>query len=313
MMAGKRFSNLDLVDACDNFSYEEEAYGQLYQLYLPDDQPYGYLWPEVVKRMPWTDDFAVDDERRRVTVLDASNGSDVSSACNAAFAKLINDTIDKDIFACLHKKHSEPFPILGAKYPVRFERFAGDLFGITARGAHLTVYTMTEEGMRIWVPRRHPNMFTYPNKLDTTVAGGVSADESPAQNIIREAHEEASLPADLIEHGIRSTGVLTYMSQEKGTPDGKETYIVPDVIYVYDLEVGPDITPVPGDEEVKEFYLMSVDEVKDALSRGEFKTNSAVVMLDFFIRHGMITADNEKDYVDIVTRMHRRLPFPTSA
>jgi hypothetical protein len=56
---------------------------------------------------------------------------------------------------------------------------------------------------------------------------------------------------------------------------------------------------------------MRVDEVKEALSRAEFKTNSAVVMIDFFIRHGIITADNEKDYVEIVQRMHRRLPFPT--
>ena len=57
---------------------------------------------------------------------------------------------------------------------------------------------------------------------------------------------------------------------------------------------------------------MDVDEIQEALSRGEFKTNSAVVMLDFFIRHGIITSDNEKDYVEIMQRMHRRLPFPTA-
>jgi len=39
---------------------------------------------------------------------------------------------------------------------------------------------------------------------------------------------------------------------------------------------------------------MGVQEVKDALRRGEFKTNSACVMIDFFIRHGVLTAEEEK-------------------
>lgn len=91
----------------------------------------------------------------------------------------------------------------------------------------------------------------------------------------------------------------------------KQGLVVPDQVFVYDLEVGPDVIPVPRDGEVKEFNLMGVDEVKTSLAAGEFKPNSAVVMLDFFIRHGIITAENEKNYVEIVSRMHRRLPFPT--
>ena len=262
--------------------------------------------------MPWSADFEINHEDRTVKLKDTFNGQDPATACTAAFAKVVNEAIEQGTFALLHQKHSELFPILGAKYEVNFERFAGDLFGFTARGAHLTVYTNTKVGMRIWVPKRSPNMFTYPNKLDTTVAGGVPSQETPFQNIVREAQEEASLPADLIETGVRATGVLTYMSYSQGQADKLEPVAVPDVVYVFDLEVGPDVTPIPEDGEVKEFYLMSVDEIQEALSRGEFKTNSAVVMIDFFIRHGIITPDNEQDYVDIMMRMHRRLPFPTS-
>ena len=36
-----------------------------------------------------------------------------------------------------------------------------------------------------------------------------------------------------------------------------------------------------------------------------------MVLLDFLIRHGIITADNEKNYADILPRLHRRLPFST--
>ena len=265
-----------------------------------------------VDLMPWSDKFEVGNVTRTVILNDTSDGDDTSAACNQAFKELIDDAIEKDVFKTLHFQHSEPFPILGAKCRVNVERFAGDLFGITARGAHMTMYTMTDDGMKIWVPRRNANMFTYPNKLDTTVAGGVAATETPLENIIREAQEEASLPENLIKNNIRATGVLTYMSYFSGIPNGKEPYICPDIVYVYDMEVGANVTPVPEDGEVKEFYLMGVNEIKEALSRAEFKTNSAVVMLDFFIRHGITTSDNEKDYVEIVQRMHRRLPFPTA-
>ena len=262
--------------------------------------------------MPWTNDFEVDHIKGTVTLKDSSNGKDVSAACNRAFKEVVDIAIEQDVFRTLNFTHSEPFPILGAKYPVEVERFAGDLFGITARGAHMTVYTLTGEGMKIWVPRRSANMVTYPNKLDTTVAGGVAAYETPLQNILREAQEEAALPADMVTEDIKAAGVLTYMSSFAGTPGGKEPYVCPDIVYVYDLEAGRTVKPMPGDDEVKEFYLLSVEEIQDSLRRGSFKPNSAVVMLDFFIRHGIITADNEDDYVEIVQRMHRKLPFPTA-
>ena len=156
-------------------------------------------------------------------------------------------------------------------------------------------------------------MFTYPNKLDTTVAGGVPAHQSPFENVIQEADEEASLPEDLIKRDVRAAGVLTYIEFSSEAAGGDERLVQPNTVFVYDLEVGKDVKPVPKDGEVQDFYLMSVEEVKEALLAGEFKTNSAVVMIDFFVRHGILTEENERDYVEIVARMHRRLPFPTSA
>jgi hypothetical protein len=88
---------------------------------------------------------------------------------------------------------------------------------------------------------------------------------------------------------------------------------VPNVLYCYDLQVGSETVPKPQDDEVEQFYLMSVGEVKEALLREEFKTNCASVMIDFFVRHGIITDDNEPDYLEIVTRLHRTLPIPTTA
>lgn len=286
-----------------------------YQLFLPhDDRPHGFVLPENVHRMPWSEDFDIDHDKQIVKLTDTSDGKDSSSTCNAAFAKIVDEAIKQDTFDVIHGQHSELMPIIGAKYPVSIERFATDLFGIVTRGAHLTMYTTGDDGtMRIWVPRRSPTMFTFPNKLDTTVAGGVPSHQTPLENIIQEADEEASLSADLIKKDVRAVGALTYMGYSADANGSKERLIAPDCVYVFDLEAGPDVKPIPKDGEVKEFNLMGVGEVKDALARGEFKTNSAVVMLDFFVRHGILTPENEPNYVEIVTRMHRRLPFPTTA
>jgi hypothetical protein len=50
--------------------------------------------------------------------------------------------------------------------------------------------------------------------------------------------------------------------------------------------------------------------VQENLALGKFKPNCALVLLDFFIRHGILTPDNEKDYLQIVGRVRTGLPFP---
>jgi hypothetical protein len=50
--------------------------------------------------------------------------------------------------------------------------------------------------------------------------------------------------------------------------------------------------------------------VQERLAAGQFKPNCALVLLDFFVRHGILTADNEKDYLQIVGRVRTGLSFP---
>ena len=263
--------------------------------------------------MPWTADFSIDHSTKSVQLLSASIHEDLASTCNSALSNLITKAIQNDVFSIIHGKHSELYPIVGAKGSISVERFARSLFGITARGAHLTVYTRTTEGIKVWVPRRSPTLFTYPNCLDTTVAGGVTTGEDPFNCVIREAAEEASLPEDLVRAHARSCGVLSYMGLNDARGGGEKGLVTPDLIYVFDLEVGEDVMLEPQDDEVQEFYLWDVETVQQELAKGEFKTNSAVVMIDFLIRHGFVTPASERDYVEINMRMHRRLPFPMSS
>jgi 8-oxo-dGTP pyrophosphatase MutT (NUDIX family) len=256
--------------------------------------------------MPWTTDFEIKHEDKTVQLVCETQNS------TAAFTALINRAIDQDTFKIIHGQHSEPYPIIGAKHPVSLERYAAPLFGIISRGAHLTAYTRTPTGLKIWVPRRSPNLFTYPNCLDTTVAGGVTAGEGPFECVVREAGEEASLPGNLVKEKAKAVGCVSYVSHKDAPGNSEKGLFAPDIVYVYDLELDGDSGVVckKCDEEVEEFYLMGVEEVKESLGSGEWKTNSACVMIDFFVRHGVIAP--EGDYAEIVARVHRRLPFPTS-
>lgn len=275
---------------------------------LPSDpRPHGFMLPDTVFKMPWSSEFKVDHGSRVVQLIDASDGENTSETCNAAFQRTIDAAIAQDIFEIIHGTHSEPYKVLGSRFPLQLERFSAPLFGIATRGAHMTAYTLVDGEMKIWIPRRSAHLFTYPNKLDTTVAGGVKSQHTPFQCIVEEADEEASLPKEYVRKHAKSVGVLTYM-----TLSNSAGLIHPDVLYVFDIELPADMVPTPQDDEVSEFKLMSIGAIKEAMVNREFKSNCNLVMMDFFIRHGILSPDEEPHYVEIQTKLHSSIPFPTA-
>lgn len=311
-----------------------------YTFLLPaDPRPHGFIPSHVVAQMPWTADFVVSTTGklpRVVQLLDTSNGSDTAAACNASLAEVIDLAQAQGLFPKTlgRKAKGEDFRVMGAlDYQgkgalVQMRRSAAPLFGIANRGSHMTMYTRSKETgeIRIWVPRRSRHLATYPGMLDNTVAGGVKAEESPLECIIHESDEEASLPEDFVSKHVKAVGAVTYVTQTgSGGGQDKQAEVggydrglcVSDVIYAYDLEVPAElaesVVPKPQDDEVEQFYLWDVETVKEEMLTGEFKPNCAVVILDFFIRHGIITEDNEADYTEIATRLHRPIPVATTA
>lgn len=181
----------------------------------------------------------------------------------------------------------------------RLERAAAGILGIPTYGIHLTAYT---DNYKIWIPRRSYNKQTYPGMLDNTVAGGIAFGDSVIHTVIKECEEEANLPADTINNGIKSTGVVTYFYQKNNI------FAQPEIQYIFDLQLPDDVIPKPNDGEVESFKLMDVAEIKDALLSRQFKPNCALVMIEFFMRHGIITPDIE-EYVELSQSMHRQLPL----
>ncbi|CCU99809.1 unnamed protein product [Malassezia sympodialis ATCC 42132] len=83
--------------------------------------------------------------------------------------------------------------------------------------------------------------------------------------------------------------------------------------YVYDLLLPPDVTLAPSDGEAESFELLDRATVLDRMLEGTFKPNCTLVLMDFFIRHGWLTADNESDYTTLVSLLHTplRIPVPS--
>ncbi len=165
-------------------------------------------------------------------------------------------------------------------------------FGVRAFGLHVNGIVRAPEGPKLWIGRRAPDKTVAPNKLDNMVAGGQPAGLSLAENLRKEAWEEAAVPAYLAARA-RPVGAVTYCLE---SDDG----LKPDTLFVYDLELPPEFTPRPNDGEITDFTLMPVAEVMARVRGGDdFKFNVNLVLIDFFLRHGLLDPDAEPDYLDL--------------
>jgi 8-oxo-dGTP pyrophosphatase MutT (NUDIX family) len=312
-------SNLDLVHQCDGFPYPESdptAYltriNTYYQLRVSGHfYALGYMLPSVVEIFRGVANWSIDDEERLLTLTAGSTAEERSKAVATTLLAMRQ----LGHFKVLNKWRDELYAVYGKGKELLFnvERSASPLFGVVTYGIHLTAYTRNKDTgeIKIWTPRRARTKQTYGGMLDNAVAGGIASGESPFESLVRECGEEASLSESLVREKARAAGTVTYYYIRDERAGGETNLMQPECQYIYDLELPEDTIPKPGDDEVEEFYLWSIEEVKQAMENGEFKPNCALVVLDFLIRHGFLTTENEPNFIEIVSRLHRRLEFPT--
>ena len=318
-------SNLDLVNECDNFPHYQtnpnlffahiNTYYALYVKGYPDDE-LGYILPSVANVFKGLPDWTLNEEERSLT-LDGGKNAEERSKIVESTTKAMRAT---GHFKILEKWRNEAYPVYGPKGELLFniERSATALFGVVTYGSHLTAYVREKdsadadgkEEIKIWVARRSRSKETYGGMLDNTVAGGIASGESPFETIVRECAEEASLAEEVVRRHARAVGSVSYFHIRDHRAGGETRLLQPEMQYVYDLELPADVIPKPHDDEVEAFELQSIREVKRALRNGEFKPNCALVLLDFFIRHGILSYEDDENYTEIVTRLHRKLEFP---
>jgi len=164
----------------------------------------------------------------------------------------------------------------------QLDRGALPAFGVVSVGAHLNGFVRRADGLNLWVARRAASKALDPGKLDHLVAGGVPAGLSPDETLIKEAAEEAAIPS-VMARQARRVGLIAYAMER---PEGLRR----DRLHCYDLELPEDFRPHAADGEVESFELWPVARVQETVrDTDEFKFNVTLVLIDFFIRHGLIT------------------------
>jgi len=152
-------------------------------------------------------------------------------------------------------------------------------FGIEAQGVHLDGLVRRADGLHIWIARRSATKALDPGKLDHIVAGGMPAEHTPFETLVKEAAEEAAMPAALAGRAV-ATGVLHYAMER---PEGLRR----DVLHCYEVELPEDFVPRAHDGEVAGFELWPLPRLAAALRGGgaEFKFNVVVVLAGLLLRH----------------------------
>lgn len=223
-------------------------------------------------------------------------------ATNDAITKAVEgvllDLKARKVFKCLDGWRSEHYDVRPrySQEPVfKLERAAATLFGIKQYGCHINGYIKKDGLYFMWIARRSKTKQTYPSMLDNFTAGGLTAGLSPSECAIKELEEEAGCVGEAAAK-LKPVSTLSYAYLKEG--------VAMEAQFIFDLKLPVNFVPKPTDGEVEQFYLMGVEEVKQALIGGNFKENSAMVTFDFLLRKGIVNPDETPSYFEMFEKMH---------
>ncbi|KAF4453844.1 thiamine pyrophosphokinase- protein [Fusarium austroafricanum] len=269
-----------------------------------------------------------------------------SEACRIAFFRLLDSNASKfpgslewsDQPRDMTPLHLVPgeksIDITGIDIPLA----ARGLLGVLTVGVHLNVYQVKEEyGKetidRIWVAHRAKGPgYSYPGMLDQIVAGGVdSSDEfdgslAPCLTLAREAMEEAGFRIDIKSQRVffddretdpvyvgsveRVSDIAYFDCKDSCAGDLNKNHLEPGLRIIYDLKIViPNFCPQGKEPGIESFEAMDVPQVRRSLKANSWKPNCGLVMLDFMVRHGLVTKENDSRFDDIKNGLRRPLPF----
>lgn len=273
----------------------------------------GYITEKSADHFKQEESFLVDEKEKTISL---AAYFDTIEKRNSLFRDLglrwrrkpeLSEIVDKgwrnELYTVYNPTHIPYFHV---------ERSMTPLLGVITYGIHVNAYVPAEKTtngkIKVWTPRRAANKPTYPGMLDNTVGGGLGYPHGIEETVIKECYEEAGLASSFVKRNVRSAGVVQYFHKPND-----DYSVQPEVEYVFDLLLhGEDEIKLQSvDGEAEEFRLMDVDEILFRLENSEFKPNCGMIILDFLIRHGHVTPENECNYIEMLTRSHRLMPFPT--
>lgn len=316
---------LDIVKRVDSLpcDYCDDPYflENVFHLSSHDGLRIGYVLRFVIDEMQklltkslFDSTFRVDESNRMLIF----RSSDFETR-NSSLEKLGIEMYRHSEIAVLMGWRNEKYAVWIDKHKpyVLVERAVAGILGIITYGVHVNGFTIDEisNEIKFWIPRRASSKPTWPNMMDNVIAGGLGYPCGVFETLVKESWEEANIPKGIIAQYAKSAGVVSYFFYQGDSFsdcfNAESAFIGGEVEYIYDLQLPEHVIPKPNDGEVESFELLSLQDTVNALLNNEFKPNCGLIMLDFLIRHGYVTPENEPNYLEIVNRIHRRMPFPT--
>lgn len=76
------------------------------------------------------------------------------------------------------------------------------------------------------------------------------------------------------------------------------------ISYLYEIKFKKGIIPKPGNNDT--FTLITQKNVLIALANGDFVANRAIMWLAYFIKRGVLTPENELNYIEICQHLQKK-------
>ncbi|WP_372620979.1 NUDIX hydrolase [Falsiroseomonas sp.] len=266
------------VEACNNIASPSHLIA-----FRMGDQQVGWLGADLARALAF---FPRDIhfDRDGVALAGKLRGE---GARTAALERIIASLAGRGHFSL----RGEPFDVRAtADGPVlaRMDRGALPPFGVISQGVHVNGFVRRQDGLHLWCGWRSKHKPVAPGQMDNIVAGGIPAGLDAERTLVKEAAEEASLPAELATQAVPAGRVSYVMANEEG--------LRRDVLHCYDLELPEGFVPRPQDDEVERFELRPAAAVlEEVATANRVKFNVNLVLIDFFLRHGLLPGLTEAE------------------
>jgi 8-oxo-dGTP pyrophosphatase MutT (NUDIX family) len=249
----------------------------------------GWLAPEVVRALTFRPDAFHFDARGVALAERLRSPRARTAALDDAVAGLVRAGLIPRLRGEAYDVRAEP----GGPALATIDRAAVPAFGISAEGVHVNGLVRRGDGLHLWVAERAAGKSVDPGKLDHLIAGGIPAGLGPEETLVKEAWEEAAVPAALAltaRKVARIGYVMAWNAPRQACGVRRDT------LHVYDLDLPAAFVPRPNDGEVARFELWPLAQVVETVVRTDrFKFNVALVLVELFLRLGVIPPGAEAD------------------
>jgi len=258
--------------------------------FLIDVQKLGYIEKTLAQKLRQETGFFI--ERDGDLMLDGrftdfASRSAALEECTKYIAQVQNAQLRQELYPIIAHWGDKPL--------AQIDRAAVPWFGVRGFGVHINGFVRKSDGLHLWIGERAMDRQMDPGKLDNLVGGGQPIGLTLAENLCKEAKEEANIKPELAQRA-KPVREIRYLAERAGG-------LRNDTLFIYDLELPPDFCPVNTDGEVAAFHLLPLAEVAAIVrDTDRFKFNCTLVVIDFLLRHGFI-GSAEPEYAELKKRL----------